>query len=407
MPEITAGGTWRYVGARRMGLSDACKEWGAMASAALRSRSWLALVSIIGSAVSAAEAPFRPRHDVPDYVATYVDHKGRTSAAFHHGGWTRIDRVDDLGRTVSEYHGPGPLVVEMSGWRSLSITRGADRSWGWDHRPINTGEVHKLLQEQCYVWDVARTFHARTAMPDLRRLSCVTDDGIELSSRLVGGAFANTREVTSLQRKPVSAKEVQPPSHLFSLKDWLPDEASGEIDANGSDVTVVLNAIVSGQVEGHSVRTKTVRRHRQWIFEDTVYFDGERQRVYKNSIDGLTISYATDASSNPLRLNVLKSAVALQASEGQPELQPLKSTETILAEQCVWHRSPFVSSHNRGQSKCLTADGISLREWAGNEGDAPLTAVILRREHIARDEIIPPASMLEPSLWGLPRADKQ
>jgi hypothetical protein len=67
---------------------------------------WIVVVvASAGVRPAAAEPPFAPIADVPDYVVTMTtrDHRSESvSTVRHHGNWTRIDREDGTHR-VSEY----------------------------------------------------------------------------------------------------------------------------------------------------------------------------------------------------------------------------------------------------------------------------------------------------------------
>lgn len=368
----------------------------------------LVLGTLVWCDVAYAEAPFRPAQHVPDYVATYVDRvrgKPATSTITHHGGWTRIDRSNDGEPRMSEYYGPGHLRLRTSRGASislLSIERGAEDAWGWDVKPIKTGHIGALLGEQCDVWDVARTFNARNALVQLRRLSCVTSDGIELWSRLEGGVFTDSHEVAMLRRQPIPPKDVYPPAELLTLEYWLGGSTGRpQHEAPPPDVMVVLRNGPSDSRQENQNPTKTVRRHHPWVHEE-VTRAGRRELIFKRDYDNLEITVHTDTANRPFRLNISRHDVhKVGATAG---LMDLNSSETVLGEKCNWFRiSSRIMAHVAQGFLCLTADGVALMETSGTSGaDQSWTAVEISRIPLRREAVLPPADILGPIIWGIP-----
>jgi hypothetical protein len=150
------------------------------------------LCAAIGPAM--ADAPFAPIADVPDYVATMVGREAYSTkqtvrTVMRHGDWTRVDTAKGTFETTSYFARNGALEIDAFGdsseGRHLSLTLNR-RPIGRGTEPRNTAERQSVLGESCTIWNVQRTTHPVAAASHLEQMSCVTDDGIELWSRLVG-----------------------------------------------------------------------------------------------------------------------------------------------------------------------------------------------------------------------------
>src|SRR5262249_37740449 len=161
--------------------------------------------AVIGSA--AADAPFAPVANVPDYVVTMVEHPrdyGRRVS--HHGDWTRVDRMEGSNLFSTQYFSANGLadIHIYSPLSSVSFVRGGEPSSYNDNEPHRTGERQTHLGESCTVWDVRRDNRGQ-AGGGLTDLSCITDDGIELWNKSISGnSVISSSEATRVERRPVA-----------------------------------------------------------------------------------------------------------------------------------------------------------------------------------------------------------
>ena len=98
--------------------------------------------AVIGSA--AADAPFAPVANVPDYVVTMVERPGDYSRRVsHHGDWTRVDRMEGSNHFSTKYFSANGLAAIhiYSPLASVSFERGGERSPYADTEPRRTGEA--------------------------------------------------------------------------------------------------------------------------------------------------------------------------------------------------------------------------------------------------------------------------
>jgi hypothetical protein len=66
--------------------------------------------AVIGSA--AADAPFAPVANVPDYVVTMVERPREISRRVsHHGDWTRVDRMEGSNLFSTKYFSANGLAA--------------------------------------------------------------------------------------------------------------------------------------------------------------------------------------------------------------------------------------------------------------------------------------------------------
>ncbi|HEY5965907.1 MAG TPA: hypothetical protein VIU42_17970 [Xanthobacteraceae bacterium] len=199
---------------------------------------WLLLIVLadpfaLAGVCGATDAPFAPTGSVPDYVATFDVKPGsgppRTivDTARRHGAWARTNRVIGGHEDTVSYFGPGPVSITVrrdlaNALSSLQIMRGAQahRSVPWDETAFKTEERETFLGESCDVWNVARATidGPGTSKRELKRLSCIAGDGIELWNKFVGpyGESSAVR-ATGVERSLVSPGDVLPPSNLLDL----------------------------------------------------------------------------------------------------------------------------------------------------------------------------------------------
>jgi hypothetical protein len=356
---------------------------------------------------AAADPPFVPADvNPPDYVVTMVESLYGKEAAkrnvAHHGGWTRIDRIEDTYRSVVHFSVNGVAGVhDQRSVSSTSFTRGFDLSYR-GHAPRNTGERQTHLGETCTVWEVSRPGREVPSGSGLFHLSCITDDGIELWQRSIYGSNVITSaEATRVERRTVAPDEVKPPRTLLTL-DWWDREAPMAGSAIlGSETIMEL----SGQSADAGKSIRTTRQRGQWqSMEETV--SGVRRRLEIVHDSGrMGFEYAYDELGAPKRLTITRPASTPEdtATTTSAMWNETNRSETILGETCRWFH--LMAMGDFGRSRCLTNDGVTLKDhWRlrGLEGVVQeWTAVRITRIPVNLDEIKPSAELLDPHVWGI------
>ena len=371
---------------------------------------FLAPAIFIAAATSAtADPPFMPISRQPDYVVTMVESQHGNELAkrkvTHHGDWTRVDRIEGTYRSAVSYSANG--VAGVHDYRSASLatfTRGGTDLSYRDHRPRNTGERQAHLGETCTVWEVSRPGKDTPSDSGLFHLSCITDDGIELWQRsLYGSKLITSAEATRVERRPVTPDEAKPWRSLLML-DWWDQDAptSGASTIPGSETIMEL----SGQSADAGKSIRTTRQRGQWqSMEETV--SGVRRRLQIVHDSGRTgFEHAWDESGAPKRLSITRPASAPEdaATTISAMWNETNRTETVVGETCRWF---FMFTFGVGRSRCLTSDGVMLKDhwrWHGELGSEVVqewTAVRVTRRPVNLDEIKPPAELLDPQVWGI------
>jgi hypothetical protein len=337
-------------------------------------------------------APF-PLAGVPDYVVTMVEH-GRnneiTSTITPHDQWTRIDTIDGQLHTSRYFSPGGPTEIKIT--RRLSddaiegrFVRGTEHPWDY------TGELQALLRENCTVWNVRRERDGPSA-----KLSCVTDDGTELSHRYTGGSNGSmfAAEVTRVERRPVAASDVEPPRDLFTPSWWLNGATIAGDTATTADYESVMRQI--GGLRRDLVRT--TRRHDPWTYVEETARDQWRQLRVTSATHRFDFTAADPRFGRPQRLLIFRS---LRDGLASSIAKALDQHDTLFGERCDWFDT-MPSAMDAGQLQCRTTHGIVLKErnfsW-GSEWD--LIATRLSRRPISLAEVTLPANLLSPKFWGL------
>ena len=251
--------------------------------------------------------------------------------------------------------------------------------------------------ERCTWWEVIRKTSSVGHGPFW--LSCLTDDGIEVGTRVLYSDKKPMHEkrLTSLVRRPVAEAEVRPPARLFDPGLWLkPLREYPDRRAALADFEVTMS--------GRNTQ-KRVLRHYPWRFEEirgdnelirlTVWNELENQGMLIMSSAGEHRLYASRSPLDP------KNPFSrFDTSTGQVDL---KRDDELLGERCTWFDlMPNVA--DAGNTQCLTADGIPLRDvrTSGWGGGANYTAVSFQRRPVDLKEMLPATDLLDPSTWGFP-----
>ncbi len=360
--------------------------------------------AVIGSA--AADAPFAPVANVPDYVVTMVERPGDYGRRVsHHGDWTRVDRMEGSNPFSTEYFpANGLAAIHLYNYGpgvSVSFVRGGEQSPNADTEPRRTGERQSHLGESCTVWDVRRD-NGGQASGGLSHMSCITDDGIELWNKFISrNSVISSAEATRVERRPVASDDVRPPRALLML-DWWDRPTPAPIAQAIPDHETVMELLDNSPDAGHSIRT--TRRHDSWQSEEET-MNAMRHNLHIAHDSGrMQLSYESDDSGAPKRLVIANSPPRPGRVELPTSMQPkdLERTETVLGESCRWF-DMTPGMQDAGRSACLTNDGIVLKEERSSWGSIrwTWTAIRLTRRAMSLDEIKPSPALLEPRLWGI------
>lgn len=375
-----------------------------------------AIILGLWCASAAAEVPFAPTPNVPDYIAAYNNKPNSAridgTLVMRHGDWIRSNgEIDNTYRSTTYVRIADPLTItvqhelaDASRHTSLGIRRGIEghRSHGWSYDSFKTGEQDVVLGEPCELWDVARTSVGGPGNTSylIKRLSCVSHDGIQLRTKFVSERYgeSSSAEAISIVRRPVDARDVQPPADLFDLKTWLadPDPAS---DRPG-DATVTMENLHAG-AHPRSLKSRIVRRHHPWTRAEDIYVGGQRHGTIANDSQRLTMNFEVNPDGQYTRLGLSKTPLVVVLNIVRT-MQPveLKEKETILGETCTWF-DMWPGMMDASRHECRTSDGLVLKERRGSRGSSvEFIATRLDRGPMPLSEVSP-AAMLARSNWGL------
>jgi hypothetical protein len=351
-----------------------------------------------------AEAPFAPLANAPDHLVTMVESQyGKKIAArnvIHHGDWTRVDRMSDT-YSFTEYVATNGIAnLRLHGQGSVvSFVHGREPNYGADREAHNTGERQTHLGENCTVWDVWRIKKERAGY-DLSHLSCITDDGIELWQRSVGGnSVVSSAEAIHVERRPVALDEARPPRTLLTLDWWDRNVPAPTAPATPDHETIME---LSGNSAATEKSIRVTRRLGPWQFLEETANGVLRSIHIAHDSHQMRFDYSNGEPGAPKRLNITRTASAPEtATPASQQPRDMNRSEAILGETCGWFdMTPDMA--DAGRSACLTHDGIVLKEERHSRSSIwTWTAVRLTRRPVSLDEIKPPAALLEPQTWGV------
>jgi len=282
------------------------------------------------------------------------------------------------------------------------------RSVGWNDVAFKTEDRETFLGESCDVWNVARTLidGRGTSKLELKRLSCVAGDGVELWNKFVGPhGESSALKATGIERRPVPPGEVLPPSNLLDLDAWLPKSNSTQPRPARapSDVTVTMQTQRIA-TNGRPLLTRIVQRHFPWTSSDDIDGDGKRTLSIQNETEQLSFRFESDASGRPARLSMSKTppnAITINIGSKNKPID-LGRTEIVAGEHCAWF-DVWPNVMDAGLHQCRTNDGIVLREHRMSRMHyEPLIAVRIERAPIDPAKIMPPRDILSRAAWGIP-----
>jgi hypothetical protein len=351
--------------------------------------------------------PFEPLASSPDHVVTMIETDGpgkkKERVVMHHGEWTRTETTSE-GRRATQYFKRDEAVTVRIGdgkadeYATVSIVRGPERVSDWDYTPIKTPVRETFLGETCAVWEVLRARDTGAGRSQLTRLSCVTDDGIELWYKIASGAYVLSRaEATRIERRAIAPNEVQPPRDLLSLDAWF-DDAPATANTPSSFETV-LERVGDG-----TKTTRTIRRRGGWTSIGVVSA-GALQTLEVSHASG-SFTFRIDAAllNAPALLTVMMLRSPPASGPPLPANAPmdLGKHETVLGEQCRWF-DMMPGVQDASHAACRTQDGITLKEDFGSWGShSHFGAIRFLRRPVGLDEIKPPPALLARNRWGLP-----
>jgi len=362
----------------------------------------------------ALEAPFVPPGVTPpDHVVTMVEKapwatRTGPSCITYHGPWSRAEPTAVTDGSAEYFASDRSVQISRSA-RSIGFARVAGRDSDVDYQPRNTGQQQTHLGESCTVWDVARTKPGHKFGSRWTRLSCVTDDGIELWQKRVSeielwqkhvsddGTYS--QEAAHLERRPVSAEASTPPPRLAA--DWWDEHAPppGVSDAPDHEIVMKLDmrnadALAPVSTNLHSgawkkTDTTSGPEHHITIVHDPTQF---------------TFVFSTDDAGRPKHLYMARldrPADPSGPTKAEPAPPPERTgiSETILGESCDW--AYLETGAEGGLETCIAADRVILaeREIVRPFRTHEWTAVSVIRRPVKADEIRPPPELFDPHYW--------
>lgn len=270
------------------------------------------------------------------------------------------------------------------------------------YRREKTGERDRALGEDCDVWATTRVGEKDYGYKSVF-LTCYTDDGIELWTRIrkTRGAKVEDQEYSRtvlLQRRSVPLGEVLPPRDLLDRSRWSGFSA---VVPPPSQAPVAHEVRLEGGVpyEPESVRMRIIRESYPWSYQENARQTGERDWYIVNRATGLVVRARQYADGSPKTFDVYHHGREIP----EQAVVELGRTDTVLGEQCRWVK-PARDDHHEYMEECRTADGVVLLHKSGNTrygGDSSLKAVSVRRGAISPAKLLPPPKLMSPRSWQL------
>lgn len=368
-----------------------------------------ACIGLVCAARALAEqpaAPFAPFPTVADYVVTMVGDHGQpreyVRTVMHHGAWTRVDHKSIFHHTTAYFSPAGSIDIQLH--RSARANNEVVSAWfvrsdirpvGWGYEPRNTGERQTVLGETCTVWNV-----------DPVRSSCITDDGIELWSKVVFGGYEilSSVEATRIERRPIAPDDVMPDDarrarDLLALGPWLRPAATSADIPEGADYEVVMQAQT---LRDSTPLIRTTRRHGGWTYVEETSGGARRQLTIENQGARFRMQYIMKDTDSLERLNLsrLPDEPARAPTGAVPK--DMTRAEQVLGETCEWF-DVWPGTMDGGLEECRTSDGITLKSALYGWGDSSdtFTAVRFARRPLSLQQVMPPPELFDPKHWGL------
>jgi hypothetical protein len=334
----------------------------------------LLCAAVVPAAAEPPQAPFAPLASVPDYVITMVEYDGDaeiTHTIAHHGKWIRIDTIAGPLYTTRYFSPLGPTEIEV-------IRRGSNDAIG--------GRFVLGAKQNAFWHYDARDILGRQALlgETCRRLSVLLERD-----------RPSTNPSCVAERRSVAANEVEPPRDLFTVSWWMDGATIPSASWTTTDYETVMRQ--RGGLRRDLIRT--TRRHDPWTYVEETAGDQWRELRVISATHRFNFTAADTRFRQPQRLIIWK----LPPDQLSPSIsKALDAHDTMLGERCDWFDTmPMVS--DGGQRQCRTADGVVLKERNFGWGSDAwyLDATQLSRRPLSLDEVMPPASLLDPKFWGL------
>lgn len=355
------------------------------------------------TAWAAADPPFAPNADAPDYVVTMIERPAvgtmqRSRSVVHHGDWTRVDTIDGDGKTTDYFARNNALQISGTG-RTYIEVKLRPVAIGWDTESRSTGEREAFLGESCTVWNVQRVKPSYSPSK-LEELSCITDDGIELWHCFVGShGVMSSSEATAIERHPIAMDEVQPPQNLLALDWWNNDEQKASLFRPDFEVVFQVGDGMrpAGPNDGKQT-IQIIRRHYPWTY-DEVKEGGALSRLTISHAGRMQLSFVSGGADAEKSLSIWRRPSAEQPASGIKG-ENMNRSETILGEQCRWF-DLMPGAADAGSAECRTDDGIPLKFESERRGMSTgmSTAVRFARRPLTLDDVKPPDEMLSLDWW--------
>lgn len=362
------------------------------------------LAALADHALAESRPAALPNWPATEYVVRFSERLGReTRIVYHRDGKTRIDAAREHG-VESTYrdrrHGTVVTIFRKNGddarYHMLQIRSGAEPGYSTSGA-VRTGKSESILGQQCDIWSTTTT---GAHMPHaISKENCLTDDGIDLSYRLVGsaGSVITSSAAVAVERRSVDPAEVEIPREVFNLGYWL--EAGSKVLDNGPhpadfETTFVWPAV--GRFRPDE-KIRTTRRHFPWLFERTASGD-QKNFVVHNLGAEVVFRFDIKNSGAYKTLLVARDVKPLDINHAEP----MKQTDVILGERCEWFNM-YPGAMDGGLEQCRTHDGIILKErvivrYSGET----VAALRFQRRPVEVSQVTPPPEILTPAYWGLP-----
>jgi hypothetical protein len=360
----------------------------------------LATICIAPSA-DGAEAPFVPPGVTPpDYVATVVEKdafggKSRTLTITHHGDWSRATLDAEPNGRIKYFATNGILQITAQA-AGIGFSGASSRDAFRDYELHNTGETQTYLGETCTVWDIERTRPEEIKRwSAMTRLSCITEDGIELWQKRSYKNDVSSLEATHIERRPVAAQDTAPPVRL--ALDWWDRNAPAPAPSDIPDSEAVMKL-----PERHPLAVTSFQTHHrsgQWKRVDET-FGARRHIQIAHEPSGFFFTFWTDAEGRLTSLNMWRPGKPADPPAAQLQPKALDRYETVVGESCRWFdMAPGLQ--DASMTACLAQDGVALAEENSCRPCHPTvwTAVSVSRRTVTADEMKPPAELFDPQTW--------
>ncbi|HYS47520.1 MAG TPA: hypothetical protein VEM36_01965 [Xanthobacteraceae bacterium] len=333
-------------------------------------RLFLALMMYAAIGPAAADIALSANVNVPDHVVTLVEHsihrkEDNLITVMHHGSWTRTDTIEGR-QQITRYIARGgaaeisiyPLGTDY--FNAVFTSPGGERTSYWDTNPSSTNERRTILGESCLVWNMQRP--RRPGPWRIEKLSCVTDDGIELSyARVSDLGVLTSAEATHIARQPVEPNEVQPPRALLALDWWGREESAPDGAPPTPDYETVMQ--LEGQaVEGAELFRITTRHHYPWTYIEEKKGKARLDLRILHATAQMLLSFSDNGEQKQLTINKSRPRpLGIPAPAPSMKPQDLNSDEIVLGESCHWFfMTPGVE--DAALNECLTNDHITLKK---------------------------------------------